>query len=94
MLSVKKFIRKSPPDIVLFFERLDLMSTSYTQTIAITRISKSSEFRKLMIWGSSPLNSISSTSGDLISLTSAQSTLIAFGDAIFIRELIVGRPID
>lgn len=30
MLSVKRFIRKSPPDIVLFFERLDLIDTSYS----------------------------------------------------------------
>lgn len=30
MLSVKRFIRKSPPDIVLFFDRLDLIDTSYS----------------------------------------------------------------
>ncbi|XP_050366082.1 translocase of chloroplast 90, chloroplastic [Argentina anserina] len=30
MLSVKRFIRKSPPDIVLFFERLDLIDKSYS----------------------------------------------------------------
>ncbi|CAB4288695.1 unnamed protein product [Prunus armeniaca] len=29
MLSVKRFIRKCPPDIVLFFERLDLINASY-----------------------------------------------------------------
>lgn len=29
MVSVKRFIRKSPPDIVLYFERLDLVSTGY-----------------------------------------------------------------
>lgn len=29
MLSVKRFIRKSPPDIVLYFERLDLINTGY-----------------------------------------------------------------
>ncbi|KAF5725846.1 Avirulence inducedfamily protein [Tripterygium wilfordii] len=29
MLSVKRFIRKSPPDIVLFFERLDLINMGY-----------------------------------------------------------------
>lgn len=29
MLSVRKFIRKSPPDIVLFFERLDLINMGY-----------------------------------------------------------------
>lgn len=28
--SVKKFIRKSPPDIVLYFERLDLINTGYS----------------------------------------------------------------
>ncbi|KAL6223833.1 hypothetical protein ACLB2K_002691 [Fragaria x ananassa] len=30
MLSVKRFIRKSPPDIVLYFERLDLIDKSYS----------------------------------------------------------------
>ncbi|KAJ8753098.1 hypothetical protein K2173_017633 [Erythroxylum novogranatense] len=30
MLSVKRFIRKSPPDIVLFFERLDLINLGYS----------------------------------------------------------------
>ncbi|XP_065849402.1 translocase of chloroplast 90, chloroplastic isoform X2 [Euphorbia lathyris] len=30
MLSVKRFIRKSPPDIVLYFERLDLINTGYS----------------------------------------------------------------
>ncbi|KAL5853517.1 hypothetical protein ACOSQ3_008635 [Xanthoceras sorbifolium] len=30
MLSVKKFIRKSPPDIVLYFERLDLINMGYS----------------------------------------------------------------
>lgn len=30
LLSVKKFIRKSPPDIVLFFERLDLINVNYS----------------------------------------------------------------
>ncbi|XP_050212542.1 translocase of chloroplast 90, chloroplastic isoform X2 [Mercurialis annua] len=30
MLAVKKFIRRSPPDIVLFFERLDLVSMDYS----------------------------------------------------------------
>lgn len=29
LLSVKRFIRKSPPDIVLYFERLDLLNMSY-----------------------------------------------------------------
>ncbi|KAE9602314.1 hypothetical protein Lal_00049866 [Lupinus albus] len=29
MLSVKRFIRKSPPDIVLYFERLDLINAGY-----------------------------------------------------------------
>ncbi|KAB5514636.1 hypothetical protein DKX38_028542 [Salix brachista] len=29
MLSVRRFIRKSPPDIVLFFERLDLINMGY-----------------------------------------------------------------
>ncbi|KAK7330038.1 hypothetical protein VNO77_24223 [Canavalia gladiata] len=29
MLSVKRFIRKSPPDIVLYFERLDLINSGY-----------------------------------------------------------------
>ncbi|RYR76698.1 hypothetical protein Ahy_A01g001271 isoform B [Arachis hypogaea] len=28
MLSIKRFIRKSPPDIVLYFERLDLMNSA------------------------------------------------------------------
>ncbi|XP_021899369.1 LOW QUALITY PROTEIN: translocase of chloroplast 90, chloroplastic [Carica papaya] len=30
MLSVKKFIRRSPPDLVLYFERLDLVSMGYS----------------------------------------------------------------
>lgn len=30
MLSVKKFIRRSPPDIVLYFERLDLISMGFS----------------------------------------------------------------
>lgn len=30
MLSVKKFIRKSPPDIVLYFERLNLINMGYS----------------------------------------------------------------
>lgn len=30
MLSVKKFIKKSPPDIVLYFERLDLINMGYS----------------------------------------------------------------
>ncbi|KAJ4965258.1 hypothetical protein NE237_017107 [Protea cynaroides] len=30
MLSVKRFIRKSPPDIVLYFERLDLINMGYS----------------------------------------------------------------
>lgn len=30
MLSVKRFIRKSPPDIVLYFERLDLINSGYS----------------------------------------------------------------
>ncbi|KAK9268381.1 hypothetical protein L1049_000130 [Liquidambar formosana] len=30
MLSVKRYIRKSPPDIVLYFERLDLINMSYS----------------------------------------------------------------
>ncbi|XP_027330999.1 translocase of chloroplast 90, chloroplastic isoform X2 [Abrus precatorius] len=30
MLSVKRFIRKSPPDIVLYFERLDLINAGYS----------------------------------------------------------------
>ncbi|XP_057459611.1 translocase of chloroplast 90, chloroplastic-like [Actinidia eriantha] len=30
LCSVKRFIKKSPPDIVLFFERLDLMNASYS----------------------------------------------------------------
>ncbi|WCJ29980.1 Translocase of chloroplast 90 chloroplastic [Euphorbia peplus] len=30
MLSVKRYIRKSPPDIVLYFERLDLVNTGYS----------------------------------------------------------------
>ncbi|KAI9192389.1 hypothetical protein LWI28_022180 [Acer negundo] len=30
LLSVKKFIRKSPPDIVLYFERLDLINMGYS----------------------------------------------------------------
>jgi Toc86/159 family protein import component len=30
MLSIKKFIRKSPPDIVLYFERLDLINSGYS----------------------------------------------------------------
>lgn len=30
MLSVKRFIRKSPPDIVLLFERLDLINMGYS----------------------------------------------------------------
>ncbi|KAL5547741.1 hypothetical protein UlMin_002972 [Ulmus minor] len=30
MLSVKRFIRKSPPDIVLYFERLDLLGMGYS----------------------------------------------------------------
>ncbi|XP_057417350.1 translocase of chloroplast 90, chloroplastic isoform X1 [Lotus japonicus] len=30
MLSVKRFIRKSPPDIVLYFERLDLTNAGYS----------------------------------------------------------------
>ena len=30
LLSVKRFIRKSPPDIVLYFERLDLINMGYS----------------------------------------------------------------
>ncbi|XVE63660.1 hypothetical protein DITRI_Ditri07aG0037600 [Diplodiscus trichospermus] len=30
MLSVKRFIRRSPPDVVLYFERLDLINTGYS----------------------------------------------------------------
>ncbi|PNY15383.1 translocase of chloroplast 90 chloroplastic-like, partial [Trifolium pratense] len=30
MLSIKRFIRKSPPDIVLYFERLDLINSGYS----------------------------------------------------------------
>lgn len=30
MLSVKRYIRKSPPDIVLYFDRLDLVSKGYS----------------------------------------------------------------
>ncbi|KAG5564337.1 hypothetical protein RHGRI_000512 [Rhododendron griersonianum] len=30
LCSVKRFIRKSPPDIVLYFERLDLMNVGYS----------------------------------------------------------------
>ncbi|KAE8730757.1 Translocase of chloroplast 90 [Hibiscus syriacus] len=30
MLSVKKFIRRSPPDVVLYFERLDLLNMGYS----------------------------------------------------------------
>ncbi|XP_059637874.1 translocase of chloroplast 90, chloroplastic [Cornus florida] len=30
LCSVKRFIRKSPPDIVLYFERLDLINTGYS----------------------------------------------------------------
>lgn len=30
LLSLKKFIRKSPPDIVLYFERLDLVNMDYS----------------------------------------------------------------
>ncbi|PPD91184.1 hypothetical protein GOBAR_DD11879 [Gossypium barbadense] len=30
MLSVKRFIRRSPPDIVLYFERLDLLNMGYS----------------------------------------------------------------
>ncbi|XP_061350796.1 translocase of chloroplast 90, chloroplastic [Gastrolobium bilobum] len=30
MLSIKRFIRKSPPDIVLYFERLDLINAGYS----------------------------------------------------------------
>ena len=30
MLSVKRFIKKSPPDIVLYFERLDLINMGYS----------------------------------------------------------------
>ncbi|KAM1809139.1 hypothetical protein ACFX12_026083 [Malus domestica] len=40
MLSVKKFIRKSPPDIVLFFERLDLMSTNYNDFSLLKQITE------------------------------------------------------
>ncbi|KAJ7957686.1 translocase of chloroplast 90, chloroplastic [Quillaja saponaria] len=31
MLSVRRFIRKSPPDIVLYFERLDLINAGYCE---------------------------------------------------------------
>lgn len=31
LLSVKRFIRKSPPDIVLYFDRLDLVSKCYSE---------------------------------------------------------------
>lgn len=30
LLSIKRFIRKSPPDIVLYFERLDLINAGYS----------------------------------------------------------------
>ncbi|KAB2618562.1 translocase of chloroplast 90 [Pyrus ussuriensis x Pyrus communis] len=40
MLSVKKFIRKSPPDIVLFFERLDLMTSNYNDFSLLKQITK------------------------------------------------------
>ncbi|KAA3476862.1 translocase of chloroplast 90, chloroplastic [Gossypium australe] len=30
MLSVKRFIRRSPPDVVLYFERLDLLNMGYS----------------------------------------------------------------
>ncbi|PQQ08624.1 translocase of chloroplast 90 chloroplastic [Prunus yedoensis var. nudiflora] len=40
MLSVKRFIRKCPPDIVLFFERLDLINASYNDSSLLKLITE------------------------------------------------------
>lgn len=40
MLRVKKYIKKSPPDVVLFFERLDHIDTNYNEYSLLKLISK------------------------------------------------------